>query len=165
MTRSAWVTVRLPGASTAPATRTRMRFQTGAVKHGRNTDSQAAKAGGTRRGSGAVAVPGRFDAIAVESRRTDSARVAQAVLPAATSSGRAVYRARHERPDHPAHREFPLPPRTAIRRTPEPGIHTLSCRLRRTGRAAAADRAERPCRGPLLVALEGKMDQCRSVRA
>ena len=54
---------------------TRMRFQTGAVKQGRNTDSQAARIGGTNRGSGAAA-PGRFDAIAVvESGRTDSARV------------------------------------------------------------------------------------------
>ena len=35
MTRNTWLTVRLPGASTAPATSTRMWFQTGAVKHGR----------------------------------------------------------------------------------------------------------------------------------
>ena len=43
MTRSAWVTVRLPGARTAPATRTRTRFHTGAVKQDRNTDSQAGR--------------------------------------------------------------------------------------------------------------------------
>jgi hypothetical protein len=35
MTRSAWVTVRLPGARTAPPTNTKIWFQTGAVKHGR----------------------------------------------------------------------------------------------------------------------------------
>ena len=76
MSRSAWVTVRLPGANTAPATRTRTRFQTGAVKQGRNTDSQPSRAGGTRCGSDAVAAAGRFDAIAVvESGRPDSARV------------------------------------------------------------------------------------------
>ena len=40
MTRNAWVTVRLPGARTAPETSTRMRFQTGAVKHGRKMASQ-----------------------------------------------------------------------------------------------------------------------------
>ena len=34
MTRSAWLTVRLPGASTAPATSTRIRDQTGAEKQG-----------------------------------------------------------------------------------------------------------------------------------
>ena len=47
MTRNAWVTVRLPGARTAPATSTRMWFQTGAVKHGRNTASQETRIAGT----------------------------------------------------------------------------------------------------------------------
>jgi hypothetical protein len=56
MTRSAWVTVRLPGASTAPATSNRMWFQTGAVKHGRNTASQEARIGGT-------AAAGRIDSV------------------------------------------------------------------------------------------------------
>jgi hypothetical protein len=65
MTRSAFVTVRLPGASTAPATRTTTRSQTGAVKQGRNTDSQLARIGGNRCGSGAVAAPVGFDSIAV----------------------------------------------------------------------------------------------------
>jgi hypothetical protein len=51
MTRSTWVTVRLPGASTAPATRTSTRFHAGAVKQERNTDSHATKAGETRCGS------------------------------------------------------------------------------------------------------------------
>jgi len=46
ITRNICVTVRLPGASTAPATRTSTWFQTGAVKHGRNTASQAARTGG-----------------------------------------------------------------------------------------------------------------------
>jgi hypothetical protein len=85
MTRSVWVTVRLPGASTAPATRTRTRFQTGLVKQEWNTDSQLAKTGG---GSHAVAARGRFDAIlGVESSRTAFARVCRdirqgSILPA-----------------------------------------------------------------------------------
>ena len=162
MTRNARVTVRLPGASTAPATRTRTLSQTGAVKLGRNTASQAARIGGTNRRLGA-ARPRRFAALAVvESGRTDSARVLRA---AETTAGWAVYCARPERSDRPAHRKFPLPPRAVIRRTPEPGLHSLSCRLRRSSRAAPADRAGRSRRGALLVALEGLMDQCRSVRA
>jgi hypothetical protein len=60
-------------------------FQTGAVKQGRNTDSQAASAGGTRCGSAAVAARRRFDAIpVVESTRTYAARVP--ALPAATQA-------------------------------------------------------------------------------
>src|SRR5882757_3160303 len=47
MTRSAWVTVRLPGARTAPPTNTKTWFQTGAVKHGRKTASQDTRIGGT----------------------------------------------------------------------------------------------------------------------
>src|SRR5512134_1558092 len=47
MTRSASLTVRLPGASTAPATRTRTCFQTGAVKQSRKADNQVARTGGT----------------------------------------------------------------------------------------------------------------------
>ena len=47
MTRSAWVTVRLPGARTAPPTSTRIWFQTGAVKHGRKTASQDTRIVGT----------------------------------------------------------------------------------------------------------------------
>jgi hypothetical protein len=47
MTRSARVTVRLQGARTAPATNARTRFQTGAVKHGRNTASHNTRTGGT----------------------------------------------------------------------------------------------------------------------
>src|ERR1700733_908273 len=65
MTRNAWVTVRLPGASTAPATRTRTCCQTGAVKHGRNTDSQAARTDGTSDGTDTAAAPGGFAFIAV----------------------------------------------------------------------------------------------------
>src|ERR1700722_3644652 len=76
MTRSAWVTVRLPGANTAPATKTRTRFHTGAVKQERNADSQAARAGAIRCGSDAVAARRRFGAIpVVESSRADTARV------------------------------------------------------------------------------------------
>jgi hypothetical protein len=47
MTRSVWVTVRLPGASTAPLTSTRIWFQTGAVKHGRKTASHDTRIVGT----------------------------------------------------------------------------------------------------------------------
>src|ERR1700679_190972 len=47
MTRSAWVTVRLPGASTAPPTSTRIWLQTGAVKHGRKTVNHDARIVGT----------------------------------------------------------------------------------------------------------------------
>ena len=47
MTRSVWVTVRLPGASTAPLTSTRIWFQTGAVKHGRKTASHDTRVVGT----------------------------------------------------------------------------------------------------------------------
>ena len=69
------------------------------------------------------------------------------------------------RSDHPAHRELPLSPRATVRRTPQPGLHALSCRLRCAGRAAPADRAGRSCRGALLVAVEGTLDQRRPVRA
>ena len=47
MTRSAWVTVRVLGARTAPPTSTKIWFQTGAVKHGRKTASQETKIDGT----------------------------------------------------------------------------------------------------------------------
>src|SRR5208282_1624123 len=79
MTRSAWVTVRLPGTTTAPAISTRMWLQTGAVKHGRNTASQDARIAGT--GSAAGIESMRSGVIGVlESRRTDRARVADAII-------------------------------------------------------------------------------------
>src|SRR3954452_11958875 len=79
MTRNAWVTVRLPGASTAPATSTRTWRHTGAVKHGRNTDSHTARTVGTRGGTGAATAPGRFACIAVlESNATRAARLSPA---------------------------------------------------------------------------------------
>src|ERR1700758_2312144 len=102
MTRSTWVTVRLPGASTAPATRTRMRFQTGAVKQGRNTDSQVASIGGTRCGAGAVVAPGWCDALAVVESRWRPRRKSP---PTATFAGGAFYSGRHDRCDHSAYRE------------------------------------------------------------
>ena len=46
-----------------------MRCQTGAVKQGRNTDSQVARIGGTGCGSGAVVAPGWCDAIVVVESR------------------------------------------------------------------------------------------------
>src|ERR1700712_4225688 len=76
MTRSAWVTVRLPGARTAPATSTRIWFQTGAVKHGRKTASQDTRIGGTV--GWAVADSMRFCVIeSVESSRPHCARVSR----------------------------------------------------------------------------------------
>ena len=74
MTRSAWVTVRLPGARTAPPTSTRIWFQTGAVKHGRKTASQDSRIGGTV--DWAVTDSMRFCVIeSVESSRPRRARV------------------------------------------------------------------------------------------
>jgi hypothetical protein len=65
-----------PGTSTAPATRTRTRFDTGAMKQDRNTGSHAAKVGGIRRGSDAVTALGRCGATAIaESSRTAARRV------------------------------------------------------------------------------------------
>src|ERR1700675_1173838 len=73
MTRSAWVTVRLPGARTAPPTSTRIWFQTGAVKHGRKTASHDTRIGGTVGWS--VADSMRFCVIeSVESHRPLRAR-------------------------------------------------------------------------------------------
>ena len=67
-----------------------MRFQTGAVKQGRNTDSQVARIGGTRCGSGAIAAPGWFDAITVVELRWHPRR--KSALPStATFAGRAIY--------------------------------------------------------------------------
>ena len=75
MTRNTWLTVRLPGASTAPATSTRMWFQTGAVKHGRKTASQVARMAGTWQVAGMDSL--RSCVIGVlESQRTARARVA-----------------------------------------------------------------------------------------
>src|ERR1700676_3200863 len=74
MTRSAWVTVRLPGARTAPPTSTKIWFQTGAVKHGRKTASQDIRIGGTVGWVGDDSM--RFCVIAaVESSRPCRARV------------------------------------------------------------------------------------------
>src|ERR1700685_2963016 len=75
MTRSAWVTVRLPGARTAPPTSTRIWFQTGVVKHGRKTASQDSRIAGTVGWS--VADSMRFCVIeAVEASPPRRARVA-----------------------------------------------------------------------------------------
>src|SRR5271165_238050 len=153
MTRNAWVTVRLPGASTAPATRIRTCRQTGAVKQGRNTDSQAAKTGG---GTGTVAVPGRFACIAVlESTPARAARVS----PGATRASRAGYRLPHDRSDHSAYRDVPVPSRTAARRATQPWLYALSRDVRSARCQVTANRAGQSCRSSLLVPLEGAMDQ------
>src|SRR3984957_8644744 len=164
MTRSTWVTVRLPGASTAPATRTRMRFQTGAVKQGRNTDSQVTRIGGTRCGSGAVVAPGWCDAIVVVESRWRPRRKSLSVPPRHSSPERFIMR-RHGRSDHSAYRELRLPPRPPGRRTPQPRLHALSRWLRDAGRTTAFDRTGRSCRGALLVAMEGTLHKRRAVRA
>src|ERR1035437_11170382 len=74
MTRNAWVTVRLPGARIAPATSTRTWFQTGAVKHGRNTASQETSTVGTWETAGMDSVQSGFIGV-LESRRPGRARV------------------------------------------------------------------------------------------
>jgi hypothetical protein len=80
MTRSAWVTVRLPGAKTAPPTSTKIWFQTGAVKHGRKIPSQDTRMVGTD--GWVVADSMRFCVIeSVESSRPHCARVPQARAP------------------------------------------------------------------------------------
>src|SRR4029077_9741309 len=164
MTRSTWVTVRLPGASTAPATRTRMRFQTGAVKQGRNTDSHVSRIGGTRCGSGAVVAPGWCDSIVVVESRRQPRRKSRPCLPRHSPAGRFIL-CRHDRSNHPAYRELPVSPRATGRRTPQPRLHALSRRFRDTDRATASDRTERSCRGALLVAMEGTLDQRWAARA
>src|SRR4029077_3118663 len=164
MTRSTWVTVRLPGASTAPATRTRMRFQTGAVKQGRKTDSQVARIGGTRCGSGAVVAPRWCDGIAVVESRWHSRRKSRPCLPRHSPTEQFILH-RHDRSDHSAYRELPVSPRATGRRAPQPRLHALSRRLRHADRATAPDRTERSCRGALLVAMEGTLDQRRAVWA
>ena len=124
MTRSSWVTVRLPGASTVPATRTRMRFHTGAVKQGRNPESQSARIGGTGGGLHAVLALGWCDAIAgVESKCTRAARVLRAA-PRHPPAERSIMR-RHDRSDHPAYRALPMSPWATGCRTPQPRLHAL----------------------------------------
>src|ERR1700733_6883599 len=164
MTRNTWVTVRLPGASTAPATRTRMRFQTGAVKQGLNTDSQVTRIGGTRCGSGAVVAPGRCDVIIVVESRWRPRRK-RLSLPSRHSPAERFILRRHDRSDHSAYRELPVSLRATGRRTPQPRLHALSRRLRDAGRTTASDRTERTGRGALMVAMEGTLDQRRAVRA
>ena len=137
-----------------------MRFQTGAVKQGRNTDSQVARIGGTRSGSGAAAAPGRFDAIAVvESSRTDSARVSTATAAGRGSIVRGMSDPIIKRIESFRCRRGPL---SAERRN-------RGYTLYRAGSGAPVarlpGRAGRSHRGILLVALAGKMGQCRSVRA
>src|SRR5882757_2247097 len=111
MTRSAWVTVRLPGARTAPPTSTKIWFQTGAVKHGRKTASQESRIGGIV--GWAVADSMRFCVIeSVESSRPLYARVPRTVgrhrhSPTTADHGSPTVH-RDGRPDHPTYRALPL---------------------------------------------------------
>jgi hypothetical protein len=72
---------------------------------------------------------------------------------------------RQDRSDHSAYRELPVSPRTTGRRAPQPRLHALSRRLRNADRATASDRTERSCRGALLLAMEGMLNECWAVRA
>src|SRR5512134_3131969 len=99
MTRSASLTVRLPGASTAPATRTRTCFQTGAVKQSRKADNQVTRTGGT---STAPAAAGERCVViaSVESSRAGSARVLDRSPPHADPAPQPTRR-RHEFAEKP----------------------------------------------------------------
>src|SRR5512134_2996925 len=100
MTRSASLTVRLPGASTAPATRTRTCFQTGAVKQSRKADNQVARTGGAS--AGPAAAGERCVVIAsVESSRTRSARVLDRSPPTHTDAAAQPTRRREEFAEKP----------------------------------------------------------------
>src|SRR5215213_7352441 len=72
MTRKACVTVRLPGARTAPATSTWTCCQTGAVEHERKTASQETRTVGTGEAAWASVRLGLI--VAVESTAPDRAR-------------------------------------------------------------------------------------------
>src|SRR4249919_3579216 len=99
MTRSASLTVRLPGASTAPATRTRTCFQTGAVKQSRKAVNQVASTGGATAGPAAGE---RCVVIAsVESSRAGSARVLDRPSPTHDDDATQLTRRRHESAQKP----------------------------------------------------------------
>ena len=109
-----------PGASTAPVTSTRTRFQTGVVKYGWNTDSQVARIGGIS-GLAAMAAEHRFGCFpVVESSRSPLARV-----DVATATDPAGYHVRHEQFDRGAHQELSLRSRAAVRRTPQSWLHAV----------------------------------------
>src|SRR5271166_3697752 len=166
MTRSARVTVRLPGARTAPPTSTRIWFQTGAVKHGRKTTSQDTRIVGTV--GRAVADSMRFCVIeSVESSRPRRARVP-------STGGRHRHGPRHQtvasptvpcdgRPDHSTYRALPLLQGDLVRGTPQPRLYALQCPFRRVGRTPASDRMRRQLRGTLLITLEEAMGLDRPV--
>ena len=145
-----------------------MRFQTGAVKQGRNTDSQVARIGGTRCGSGAVVTPGWCDAIAVVESSWHLRRKSP-LQPRHSPAERFIVR-RHDRSDHSAYRELPVWLKPAGRRTPgNRGATCCSIAPAPGTPIVIADcvrcRTERSCRGALLVAMEGMLDQRRAVRA
>src|SRR6516164_6962138 len=166
MTRSAWVTVRLPGARTAPPTSTRIWFQTGAVKQGRKTASQDSRIGGTVGWS--VTDSMRFCVIgSVESSRPRRARGVRDIGRRRAPRHQIVASPnvdRNGRSDHSTYRVLPLLQGDLARGTSQPRLYALQCPVRRVGRTFASDRTGRQVRSALLVALEGPMGLDRPVR-
>src|SRR6186997_3155090 len=167
MTRNVWLTVRLPGASTAPATSTRTWFQTGAVKQSRKADSQTVRTCGVRFASLAadlIRVRG-VDIAFVESNHVRAARVP-------VHSRQSADGVAHERAimggdrRHPAaHRALPLSPRRRHRRASQPRLHAPPRPVRCPRGKAPAHWTQRQRRGPLLVSLAGAMGCYWAVRA
>src|SRR5580704_7903425 len=136
MTRSAWVTVRLPGASTAPPTSTRIWLQTGAVKHGRKTVNHDARIVGTVD----WAVADSMRSCVIESVESSSPLHARVLSHRRTLTG-----ARHQiaaspnircdgRSDHSTHQALPVLQGKLVRGTSQPRLYALQCPVRRIGR-------------------------------
>src|SRR5450759_3201442 len=91
MMRKAALTVRLPGASTAPATRTSTWSQTGAVKNPRKAAISGTKAGGTKPAAAGEGEAERCFVIAsVESNRAAPATITPPASPLHFESARAA---------------------------------------------------------------------------
>lgn len=163
--RSAWETLHLPVRSTAPATRTKAWFQTGAVKQ----ETEHRQPGGQglrdqmrigRRGGAATIRCHRWSMIESHGRRKNR----RPTSANATCASRAVHRPQHDRPDHPARRELSLPSGLIAPRASEPRRHTLPRHFRSADCTAPSHRSGRSGRGALLVAEEGTLDQGRLIR-
>src|SRR5271163_1674118 len=164
MTRSAWVTVRLPGARTAPPTSTRIWFQTGVVKHGRKTASHDGRIAGTVDWS--VADSMRFCVIeSVESSRPRRARVASYI--ASQPCPRDIRSWLRLMLCAWTIRSFNVSSASVAHGGPcTRNVATAAIRftVRRVGRTFASDRIGRQVRSALLVALEGPVGLDRPVR-